>query len=168
MKNRIVKTITFNAIVAAIYFCLTMISSPISFGPIQVRIAEALVLLCFFNRDYVFGVTIGCLLSNLSSPIPLDIVVGTLATFISCIGVSLFKHLFLSTLVPIVVNGFAIAAELFFLSDTTIPYFGIVGFIAIGEFIAVSVIGYLLFLALRKNSKFFEVINTKQNRDFIW
>ena len=60
------RKITQNAVIAAMYFVITLISSPLSFGLIQFRISEFLMLLCFFRKDYVIGVTIGCFLSNLS------------------------------------------------------------------------------------------------------
>ena len=116
MKNNIVKTITSNAIVAAIYFLLTLISGPFSFGLIQVRVAEALVLLCFFRRDFVCGITIGCLLANALSGESMgifDIIIGTSATFCSGFFVGKFKHLGLSTIIPILINGVLIGLEIF-------------------------------------------------------
>ena len=86
MKNQIVRRLTANAIVAALYFVLTWASSPIAFLGIQVRISEFLLLLCFFNKDYIAGVTIGTLLANLMSPmLPWDLIFGTLATLIAMI-----------------------------------------------------------------------------------
>lgn len=168
-QNSTVLKITSNAIVAVIYFCLTLISSPISFGSFQIRIAEALVLLCFFNKDYIIGVSAGCFLSNLLSPIgAIDILFGTVSTLLSCIGVSLFKHLLLSTLVPVLLNGFIIGLELYLFTDVSFPYLALVGLVALGEAIAVSLIGYLLFLMLRKNKKFLEIIRANKNQDFKW
>lgn len=164
MKNNLVKSLVRNSIVAAIYFLLTLITFPISFGLIQVRISEALVLLCFFNPEYAIGVTIGCLLSNAFGPGNLgvlDIVFGTLATLISCVLVSLFKSLLISAIFPIVINGFVIGAILKFTTES-LPYFALVGFVALGELIAI-LIGFILMSILRKNEHFMELIGAKKH-----
>lgn len=171
MKKDLVRSITNNAIIAAIYFLLTLISFPISFGLIQVRIAEALVLLCFFNCEYAFGITIGCLLANLLGPGNLglfDVVFGTLATFASCLLISLFKHLALAGIVPVILNSFTVGSILYFVSENEHSYFAIVGILAIGEIIAIYLVGYLLFRILKNNKKFFELIKAKKNIEFKW
>ena len=53
------------AAIAAIYVVLTMLFAPISFGPVQFRISEALCILPYFTPAAVPGVFLGCLLSNL-------------------------------------------------------------------------------------------------------
>lgn len=165
MKKDIVKTITRNAVVAAIYFLLTFASTPIAFGQVQFRIAEALILLCFFRRDFTIGLTLGCLCANCLSTLgPWDILIGTLATLISCIGVSFCKHLLVASLIPVVINAFAIGAELHFILEINL-WLG-VGFVALGEFISVTVLGYMLFLLLRRNKPFMDVIGANRNLDF--
>lgn len=170
MKKDIVKTISRNAVVAAIYFFLTFIGQSVGFGPVQIRISEALVLLCFFRRDYVFGITLGCFLSNLFSPfMPWDLLIGTLSTFISCILVSFCRHLLLSTFIPVIVNGFGIGAELTFLFNYGSQGFWITSsLIILGEFLAVSVIGYLLFLLVKGNNSFFKAIGANRNTEYKW
>lgn len=65
------------AAIAAIYTVLTMVFAPISFGPIQFRISEALCILPFFTPAAVPGLFIGCLLSNLlCGAAALDIILG--------------------------------------------------------------------------------------------
>ena len=84
-----------NGIMAALYVVLTLISYPISYGLYQLRISEALVLLCFFRKDYTIGITLGCLIANAFSPElgPIDMLIGTSATLISCLLVCFCKHL---------------------------------------------------------------------------
>lgn len=167
MKNQIVRIITFNALVAAIYFLLTFISSPIAFLGIQVRLAEALVLLCFFRRDFTIGVTLGCFLANLMSPLGLiDAGIGTVATLVSCLAVSFMKQLAISTLFPVAINAFVVGAELFFILEE--PFWLSVGLVAAGEFIAVSVVGYWLFFILGKRTDFLKLIGAKMNQNFIF
>lgn len=74
------------SVVAAIYVVLTFAIAPISYGPIQVRISEILVLLAFYDKRYIVSLTIGCLFANMLSPLGMaDIIVGTLGTFFFCI-----------------------------------------------------------------------------------
>ena len=63
--NNAARPITTGALIAAAYVALTLIFAPISFGPIQVRIAEALTILPIFTPAAVPGLFIGCLLGNL-------------------------------------------------------------------------------------------------------
>ena len=167
MRNNIVKTITFNAVVAAIYFLLTFATSPISFLGAQIRIAESLVLLCFFRRDFTVGLTLGCFLANLLSPLGVpDMIFGTLATLISCIGVSFMRQLAIATLIPVVVNAFVVGAELYFVLQE--PFWLSVGTVALGEFIAVSLVGYWLFFLLGKRQEFRRLIGANRCENFLF
>lgn len=167
MKKDLVKTLTRNAVVAAIYIVLVVAIGDFSFNIFQVRVAEALVLLCFFRRDYVYGLTIGCLISNLFSPLmPWDLVFGTLATFASCLLVSFSKHMLIASFIPVIINGFVVGAELSIICQAS--FWPTCGFVALGEFIAVSVIGYLLMTVLAKNKAFLEVIGANRNEGFKW
>ena len=52
------------AAIAALYVVLTVIFAPISFGEMQVRIAEALCILPLFTPAAIPGLFIGCLLGT--------------------------------------------------------------------------------------------------------
>ncbi len=172
------KSIAKNAIIAALYTALTYAFFFCSYGPVQVRISEFLVLLVFFNPNYIYGLTIGCILSNIYSPAmssycsPLDIVIGTLATIIALILISLSKHLLIATIFPALSNGFLLAWEFTFLTNTegdasAILYWTNFGWVALGEIIAVSVLGYMIFMIMKKRIKNFNtVIDAKQNLNF--
>ena len=167
MKNSLLKTICRNAFIAANYVVLTYATSAISFGPIQVRISEALVLLCFFRKDYIYGITLGCLIANLFSPyLPWDLIVGTAATFFSCLCICFCKHLFIAGLFPVIFNAFAVGAEIAVIDE--LPFWLIVGEVGLGEFVAVCVIGYLIYRLLKQNSRFLEIIGANQNLEYRW
>lgn len=167
MKNSLIHKITSNAIVVCLYFLLSVIASPISFLGMQIRIAEALVLLCFFRRDFSIGITLGCILANLLSPLGLfDVLFGSLATLLSCVVVSFFKHLLLASLIPVLINSFVVGAELYFLMEQ--PFWINVGYVALGELIAVTIIGYTLFMILGRRKFFHNVIGSTRNLTFIW
>jgi uncharacterized membrane protein len=56
------------ATLAALYAVLTVVISPISYGPIQLRISEALKVFVLFDPWMVAGIGIGTFVANLFSP----------------------------------------------------------------------------------------------------
>ena len=168
MKNEVIRTITRNAIVAAIYVVLTVSTSAISFGMMQIIIAEALMLLCFFRKDYIYGLTLGCFIANLFSFMWTDILIGTAATFIACLCICFlsFKNLFLASLYPVIANGFIIGAELTMFEVG--PFWVCAGWVALGEVVAVCFIGYALFMILWREQRLLTVFGANRNLEPKW
>lgn len=82
------------ALAAAIYVVLTVTPplNAISFGAYQFRVSEMMNFLAFYNRKYIIGVTIGCMIANLIGFGPIDVVVGGGSTLIFVtLGVILFE-----------------------------------------------------------------------------
>ena len=68
MKKSIdIKFIAESAIIAALYAALTWLFAPISYGPVQFRISEVLVLLVVLNPKYAISLIIGCFVANTTS-----------------------------------------------------------------------------------------------------
>ena len=152
-----------NGLLAALYVILTFILAPISFGAIQFRFSEILVLACFFNKKKIVGLTLGCFLANLVSPLGLmDIGFGTLATFLSCLGIIFCKHMIVAIAFPVVLNGLIVGFELYLLGE---PFWLSSLTVAAGE-LAVLIVGYIFFLIMKRRPMFFKVINAKQNVDY--
>jgi len=165
--NLNVQRLAINAIVASTYFVLTMVTSSVSYLGIQIRIAEILILLCFFRKDFVLGVTLGCLLANLFSPLgPWDILFGTMATLFSGLLIGYMRNLFFAAVIPVIINGFVVGAELHFLLQE--PFWLNVVLVAAGEFVAVAILGYVIFLFLGKKERFQDAIGANQNYRFKW
>ena len=84
--NKYVRHLVHGAIIAVLYVVLTHWQNLLLPGSatwaIQVRLSEALSILAFFTPAAVPGLAVGCLLFNLtfSAALPLDFLVGTLAT----------------------------------------------------------------------------------------
>ena len=57
----------------------------LAYGSIQFRFSEALTILPIFTPAAVPGLAIGCLIGNLASPYPLDLVFGTAASLIAAL-----------------------------------------------------------------------------------
>lgn len=69
------------AVVAAAYAALTMLLAPLSYGPVQFRVSEALCILPAIMPCTAWGLFAGCIIANLLSAAgPLDIVFGSLAS----------------------------------------------------------------------------------------
>ena len=86
-NKKSVYLLTQGAAIAAIYIVLTLVFAPISFGPVQFRISEALCVLPFFTPAAIPGLFIGCFLSNLlAGAMTMDVIFGSLATLIGAVG----------------------------------------------------------------------------------
>ena len=86
MQDFNTRKIAFAGVVAAIYVALTMAVAPLSYGPIQFRIAEVLCILPFFFPITVPALFIGCVIANLLSPYGiLDVVAGSAASLLAAL-----------------------------------------------------------------------------------
>ena len=150
--NQAVTMITQAAVIAAVYVVLTLIFAPISFGPIQFRISEALVVLPFFTPAAIPGLFIGCLLGNIfGGAMAADVVFGSLATLIgACASYGLRGHKWLVCVPPILSNTLIIPWVLRFAygAEDMIPFLMLT--VGIGEVLAVGVLGNLLLFQLDK------------------
>lgn len=147
------KTLTRGALVAALYVVLTLIVPGVSYGPIQFRFSEVLTLLSYFNPTYIPALTLGCFISNIWSPFKLDMIFGTLHTFISVYAMSKSKNIYIASLMPALFS-FIIGFEIVTFSPEVLSFLGITGSIMLSEFIIVSVIGIMVFKVLTKNKTF--------------
>lgn len=168
MNKNIIKDITYSGIIAALYVAITFLSIPISFGQIQFRIAEILIILCFFNKKHSYGIILGTLLSNVFSTLgPWDILFGTFATILATLFVSFSKHLIVAIIWPILFNSLIIGLELYLVlgMGPIELYFIHAAYVFLGEFVVLAV-GYILFMIIRKRKDFASIINATQNIDF--
>lgn len=168
MSDKLLLKIAQNGIVGAIYFLLCLLLNGISYGPMQIRFAELLCLLCFFRSDFIIGVTVGCFLANLGSSLGWpDIIVGTLATLLSCVLIAYAsKRLLLACLYPIAINAFVVGAELCWLLELPwSTYWYQAGLVCAGEAIAIGV-GYAFFMATKNNKAFFKAISPTRHYPF--
>ncbi len=157
MNKRIsVKLIVINAMIASVYAVLTLAISPIAYSEIQFRLSEIMVFLAFYNKKYISGLTIGCIIANLFSPMGLlDVVFGTISTIIVCIAMYLIKNKYLAALTGGAVTGLIIGGEIWYAYQT--PYIINVFYVAAGEFV-VLIIGALVFTALEHNERFINLL----------
>ena len=151
------RRLTEGAIIAAVYVALTMIFAPISFGAMQVRIAEAMTALLFFTPAAVPGLFIGCLLANiLVGGVLIDIIFGSLATLIGAVGgYMLRKNRWLMPVPMILSNTVIIPFVLRYGYGVNIPLPLSAFYIFVGEFLGCFVLGEILLSVLLKRPEIF-------------
>ena len=162
--NSKIKDLALNAIIAALYVVVTLLTSFMSYGGIQFRIAEILVLLCFYDKKYNKALILGCIVSNLFSPFGIyDVIFGTLATFLSIICMNRIKKISIASLCPVIFNGIIIAIEIcIFDNIINLQEFLILALgIMFGEFVVVSLVGVPVFKVLERQEKFQKALNVK-------
>lgn len=148
------------AMIAAAYVALAMIFAPISFGAIQVRIAEALTILPLFTNAAIPGLFVGCIIANLlGGGVILDVVFGSLATLIGAIGgYMLRRNRWLVPLPAIISNVIIVPLVLKYGYGIDMPLVLSALYILAGEAVGCYVLGELLASVLvpHKNTLFKE------------
>jgi uncharacterized membrane protein len=155
MKNNL-KILCNCSVLVALYVVLTVLLEPLSFGAIQFRIGELLILFCFYNKKYAIPLVVACLIANLFSPMPLDVLFGTLGTLLAVILIMFTKNVWLSAIWPCITNGIFVTIEIMIMSNIGFSigaFFGIAWTIALSELVIVLGIGVPLFKLLRRNPK---------------
>lgn len=155
------KKITRAGIIGAIYAALTLVLYPISFGAVQVRVAEAFCLLPLIFPESIIGLSVGCLIANLFGNGALDIVFGTLATLVSAILTyfvgKMLKNVPIKILVggffPIIINAIVVPFTFLAITETFTVYLVSAGQIFIGQALAVYLVGTPLYLAISRIKK---------------
>ena len=148
------------AIIAALYAALTHLQNLLLPGTasmaIQFRASEALCVLAFFTPAAIPGLTLGCLLFNLTSgmALPLDFLLGSLASGTAAAVMRQTRNLkigrlpLLGLIMPALTNALLVGWELtvyigggFFLNAL---------YVALGELGVLFTLGIMLYLALEK------------------
>jgi uncharacterized membrane protein len=136
-------------IIAALYVALTFLLSPVSFGPLQIRVAEGLTLLPILFPEAIFGLTLGCLIANLIGPFgAADIIFGSMTTLLAACLTYFFRRSFIAYLSPILLNAVFVSLYLHLLF--AFPYWLTALSIGAGQSIAVLGLGIPLLHLLRK------------------
>lgn len=161
MNNK-TRNLTHGALIAALYVILTHLQNAIfpestSFA-IQFRASEAMCILAFFTPAAIWGLTVGCFLFNLTfaGALPLDFLVGSLATLLATGGMYLCRNWRIRSyplpglLMPAIFNGLLVGWELsvyigggFWLNAL---------YVAIGEAAVLLTLGTVLYFLLCRSN----------------
>jgi len=158
-KNSSVRNMAFGAVIAAVYAVLTVALPVPQYGGIQVRFAEALTVLPFFFPAATPGLFVGCVIANLFSPFPLDILFGSLATLLACMWTQRMPNRWLAPLPPVLCNavivGFEIAWATTGFTEAFWPAFALNAFtVGFGELLACYGLGSILISAISRSTFF--------------
>jgi uncharacterized membrane protein len=134
---------------AALYVVLVLSFQPFSYGPMQIRIAEALTLLPCLWFEAIPGLFVGCLIANIFGGFGLiDIFLGSAATLGAAILTYAAPNRVLAAAAPVAVNGIVVGAYLSLLTD--VPMFYSMLYVAVGEAVACFGLGIPLVSLLER------------------
>ena len=110
------RSLTRAALIAALYLLLTIVFQAISFGAVQFRVSEALMLLPVLTVDAVPGLFVGCVLANLlGGGIWYDVVLGSIATLLAAIFARKLRNRpVLAAAMPVLFNGLIVGPVVYF------------------------------------------------------
>ncbi len=158
MKKTINFTVT-AAMIAAIYAVLTLAVAPISFGQVQLRISEAMIMFASLTPAAIPGLTIGCILSNLASPYGIiDIILGSTATLLAALFAYSTRKIqiknlpWLSPLGAVIFNAFLVSLSIKIVSGSEVLYLLTALQIGAGQVLACYGLGIPLWFILRKTN----------------
>ena len=159
MNHRHTRQLVYAAIIAALYAVLTHMQNLLLPGSatwaIQMRLSEVLCVLAFFTPAAIPGLTLGCLLFNITyaAALPLDWVVGSLASLLAAQAMWLLRSRKVfgiplwGLLMPALTNAILVGWEL-------TVYIGEMSFlmnalyVALGELAVLLVVGTALYGAI--------------------
>ncbi len=164
MKKKTTLYVTEAAVIAALYVALTYVSNAlgIAYNSVQFRLSEILTILPIFTPAAIPGLTIGCIIANITSPFGvIDIVCGSLATLCAASITRLLRNIrirgipVLSTLPPVLFNGLIVGLEIWYLGDQTAALFVVSALeVMAGEAVMCIAIGIPFFAAIERTKVF--------------
>lgn len=159
MKTKSTVYIVQAAVIAALYAALTILQNTLLPGTasmaVQLRVAEVLTILAVFTPAAIPGLTIGCVIANISSLSvlgPYDLIFGSLASLLAAVlmyllrSKRLFKLPVASALMPALANGIIVGFEIEFFFVEGGFHFG--DFLFQGGCVALGDLGVLFVLGL--------------------
>lgn len=159
MKTKSTVYIVQAAVIAALYAALTILQNTLLPGTasmaVQFRVAEVLTILAVFTPAAIPGLTIGCVIANISSLSvlgPYDLIFGSIASLLAAVlmyllrSKRLFKLPVASALMPALANGIIVGFEIEFFFVEGGFHFG--DFLFQGGCVALGELGVLFVLGL--------------------
>ncbi len=149
------------AIIAALYAVLTIGQNLLLPGSasmaVQFRVAEVLTILALYTPAAIPGLTIGCVIANISSVMSglgfYDMIFGSIASLIAALLMYALRNArigglpIFAALMPALANGIIVGFEIdfFFVGSMS---FNLVDFLAVGGCVALGEVAVLIVLGL--------------------
>ena len=164
------------SIIAALYAVLTTGQNMLLPGSasmaVQFRVSEVLTVLAFFTPAAIPGLTVGCIIANLSSVVAglgiYDMLFGSFASLVAALSMYALRNIkfrnipILGLLMPAIANGIIVGFEIdfFFIGSMSfnLPDFLLQGgLVALGELLVMLILGIPFYIMIEKVSpKFFQ------------
>jgi uncharacterized membrane protein len=157
MNKMVLRDFLKQSMIASVYVVLVYVFQFASFGLIQFRIAEVLMILVFFDKKSIIGLTVGCFIANLvGGAIIIDVIFGTMATTIAGFMMWFTRKVPLFAMVwPAIINGVIIGLILTYGYHLG-PLYITMPSVFIGEFVVLYVLGVPIYYSLKDNQDFLE------------
>ena len=172
MQNKKVRYLVQGAMIAALYAVLTIGQNLLFPGTasmaVQFRVAEALCVLAIYTPAAIPGLTVGCIIANISSVTAglgfYDMIFGSIASLLAALAMYGLRNVriknipFLALLMPAIFNGIIVGFEIdfFFIGNLHFNFIDFLvqgGFVALGELVVLMVLGIPFCILLNKQGK---------------
>ena len=169
MTKKSTRYIVQAAVIAALYAVLTVGQNLLIPGSasmaVQFRVSEVMTVLAFFTPAAIPGLTVGCVIANISSVTAglgfHDMIFGSIATLLAALSMYALRNVcikdipFVGLLMPAVFNGIIIGFEIDFffigsMSFNLVDFLIQGGFVALGELVVLMVLGIPATLIIKK------------------
>lgn len=167
MKKKSTMYIVQAGVIAALYATLTIMQNTLLPGTasmaVQFRISELLTILAVYTPAAIPGLTVGCVIANISSLSalgPYDMIFGSLASLAAAVLMYLLRNVrfcslpVLSALMPALANGIIVGFEIeFFFIEGAFHFMSFLlqgGLVALGELSVLLVLGLPLAKLIEK------------------
>ena len=170
MTNKKTIYIVQGAAIAALYATLTILQNVLLPGSasmaVQFRVSEIMTMLALFTPAAIPGLTIGCVLANISSLSslgPYDMIFGSIASLLAALAmyalrnVKLMKLPIAAALMPALMNGIFVGFEIdfFFVNSLSFNFIDFLvqgGLVALGEVAVLFVLGLPFYWIINKRN----------------
>ncbi|UCG36181.1 MAG: QueT transporter family protein [Candidatus Bathyarchaeota archaeon] len=168
------RDVSLAAVFASLYAVINIIQTaaggPITYGPVQLRLADCLIpLAALFGWPHIFGVSLGCLSNAYYWLDPADVVVGPIVNFVAAALIFyLRKHKLTASGLGSLTVGVPIGLYLYFLYTQGNPiitqqvpsfqglslpvWFAFVASLTISSVVAVGIMGYILLSTIGRSA----------------
>ena len=171
MKNKHLLYVTQAGVIAALYAVLTIGQNFLLPGTasmaVQFRVAEVLCVLAIYTPAAIPGLTIGCVIANISSVTAglgfYDMIFGSIASLLAAITMYLLRNVriknipFPALLMPAIFNGLIVGWEIaYFFAEGGFTFVGFLiagGCVALGELAVLMILGIPFCILLNKQGK---------------
>jgi uncharacterized membrane protein len=155
------KDASLTTLLAGLYATLVIVLAPISFGPVQLRVADALIpLAALFGWPAIIGVTVGGFLGNVYYFLgPLDVILGPVANLVAAsIILRLRKKRLLACFIGALPIGLIVGGGylwIYFLPPdifglTLPPWLAMMISVTVSTLIAMTILGYTVLVVLSR------------------